>query len=519
MFTSPEALPGGLSELAREIAERRPEMRFLDSKEPITAAEFLARMEAVAGGLWEWGVRPGDRVAISMRNSMAWLEVWFAVAHVGAVLVPLNTRFAPAEAEFVLRHSKASWVILAEGHAPLDLEALTAIEAGGEAFRGCALVGVDPAAPNQVRLTELVGDPVPCQEDGEALGMVQYTSGSTAFPKGAMLRNHGLLRNGHGLGVGWQLDPEADHAIVSNPLFHCGGTVFAFLAAYTHGVDVTLVDAWRVEEAWEMIERQGITIAPVIDAAARDLLSYAHATGRRLPSLRLVSTAADPELFAAIAAELGCEISNVFGLTESSPNVCVGDLADPLQVRLDHTGRVQPGLTVAIRDPDSEEILPDGTLGEITTKGWALMLGYLDDPEATAAATTADGCLRTGDLGTLEGDLLTYRGRAKLMIKSGGENISIEEVEAALRTHPDLADAIVVPIPDPRFSEVGYAYLRPHDGAAPDADEILEHCRTRIARFKVPKRAEIITDLPTSGSGKIDRRTLTDRARETVAAG
>jgi fatty-acyl-CoA synthase len=325
--------------------------------------------------------------------------------------------------------------------------------------------------------------------------MVQYTSGSTAFPKGAVLGNGGLVRNAHGLGVAWQMSP-ADTVLVMNPLFHCGGSVFAFLAAMTHGANVVLVDRWRVADAFALMRAEGVTAFPGIDAAVRDLLSYARASGETVPSLRLVSTAADGALLGA-------------------PNVCVGDLRDPLPVRVAKIGRPQPGLEVSIRDPETRAPLGTGEVGVITVRGWSLMRGYLNDPVATAATIDADGFLWTGDLGALDGDgYLTFHGRAKQMLKSGGENVAIEEVEAALRTHPAVADAVVVPVPHERFGEVGYAYVRLDEGATATPAEVLAHAGRDLAAFKLPKHVEIAPDLPRTGSGKLDRRALAERARQ-----
>jgi fatty-acyl-CoA synthase len=199
------------------------------------------------------------------------------------------------------------------------------------------------------------------------------------------------------------------------------------------------------------------------------------------------------------AGVLGCEVSNAYGLTESSPNVAAGDLDDPLAVRIDRIGRPQPGLEVEIRDPVTGRPVPSGNPGTITVRGWSLMTGYFDDEEATAATIDADGWLSTGDLGVLTADgYLLYQGRRKQMIKSGGENISIEEVEKMLRDHDGIVDAVVVPVPHDRFGEVGFAFVRAGTGKTPTPAELDAHCRTRLAGFKVPKHIRLVTDLPTT---------------------
>ncbi|HZQ26059.1 MAG TPA: class I adenylate-forming enzyme family protein [Acidimicrobiales bacterium] len=501
-----------LTGLLAQVAARHPDGEVRHGDVAVAYRDLPDRVARLAGGLTAWGVAPGDHVAIWMRNRLEWVDAWFAVASVGAVLVPLNTRFAAAEAEYVLRQSRSSWLLWAAGEGALDAAALEAMEERGFAPKGRAVFGAEPTTPGEMRFADLSAGPVPPVEDESAVGMIQYTSGSTAFPKGAMLRNRSLVRNAHGLAAAWQVTAE-DRVLCSNPLFHCGGSVFAFLAGFVAGASVTLLDRWDVATAVDVMEADGVTVFPGIDAAVRDLVSF----GRRPPSLRLVSTAADPGLMQQAATVLGCEVSNVYGLTESSPNVFVGDLRDPLAMRIERIGQAQPGLEVGIRDPDTRLPLPPGETGVIVVRGWSLMTGYYDDPEATAATLDADGYLWTGDLGMLTPDgYLFYKGRRKQMIKSGGENVSIDEVEEALRSHPDAVDAVVVAVPHARFGEVGFAFVRAGEGAVLSPEELSTHCRTRLAGFKVPKHIRVVEDLPRTGSGKVDRQGLAAEARAIV---
>lgn len=517
----PPAFGEGLTGLIERVASVRPELTICDGHRTMTVAELASRSQNVAAGLANRGVVPGDHVAIWMRNRFAWLETWFAVAYLGAVLVPLNTRFSVAEVEYVLRQGKVDWLIWRPGDgAALDAESLHSMEAAGVNLRGRIVVDAEPSSSHESQFAALYDAPaaIECAEQAESVGMIQYTSGSTAFPKGAMLRNSALVRNGHGLGRAWQLT-TSDRILCSNPLFHCGGSVFAFLASLTHGCSVVLVDAWRIGDAADLIDRHSVTVLPLIDAALRDVVAHAHATGHPFESVRLVSTAADRSLFERAVELIGCEISNIYGLTESSPNVCVGDLADTLETRLAHIGRPQQGLELVLGDPETGQHPIDGDVGEILIRGWSVMLGYFNDEEANARTVLPDGFLRTGDLGRIDPEgYLDYVGRAKLMIKSGGENIAIEEIENALRQHPDVADVIVVPLPHERFGEVGHAYLRPHPGQSLVADDVLSLARKHVANFKLPKTAEVVDDMPRTGSGKVDRVSLTLTARERQAA-
>lgn len=516
-MTSEQELDIGLTGLLERIAERHPETDVRFGEQTIRSADLLVGSARLAAGLSEWGVGPGDHVAIWMRNRIEWLQIWAAVVRLGAVIVPLNTRFSVAEAEYVLRHSGSSHLIWAADHGALDEDAVSAITSRCPELHSLARAGGEPGIEGELCLDDLDLEEVSAVAEVEGtVGMVLYTSGSTAFPKGAKLRTTGLVRNGHGLGKAWQMD-STDRVLCSNPLFHCGGSVFAFMAGFSHGASVTLMDRWKVEHAVELIRQEKITVAPVIDAALRDLVDHCGAYGVDLPTLRLASTAADRVLFERVHEILDCEISNVYGLTEASPNVCVGYLTDTLEKRLAHIGPSQPGIEVDIRDPETGAPLPFGDPGEIVVRGWNVMEAYHADEEATEAAFTDDGFLRSGDLGRIWPDgYLDYLGRAKLMIKSGGENIAIEEVETALRTHDDIADAIVVPVPHPRFTEVGFAYLRPREGVRVSPESVLRGARGRLAGYKVPKHAAVVSDLPRTGSGKVDRVSLTNSATQAV---
>lgn len=520
-------VPDELSTLVDRMADAHPDHAVSFGDHRVRYDDLPRRAAATAAWLAELGVRRGDHVALWMANRIEWLDVWFGVSRLGAVIVPLNTRFAPAEAEYVLCQSGAKWLLRAEGLGAFDGHAVRLLVAAGTtALTAGAVIDGDPAYPGERVWPDdgsvagapdsVLSDWPASGEDGFAPGMIQYTSGSTAFPKGAMLANSSLVRNAEGLGQAWQVTPD-DVVLCSNPLFHCGGSVFAFLAGFSRGASVVLMARWSVDAAVEVMDREGVTVFPGIDAAVRDLVGHARATGRRPRSLRLVSTAADPALFALAAEQLGCEVSNVFGLTESSPNVAVGDLVDPQQLRIERIGRPQPGIEVEIRSVDTGAVLPPGEVGEIHVRGWSLMSEYYDDDDATAATIGADGFLATGDLGELDDrGYLQYRGRHKQMIKSGGENIAIGEVEEALRSHPGVADAVLVPVPHERFVEVGFAFLRPLHGEL-DLDDVRAHVRGRLAGFKVPKYLETVGDLPRTGSGKVDRRALAERAAASVA--
>jgi fatty-acyl-CoA synthase len=501
-------LPRTLDEVL-EVVRDRPAL-VSDGGRTIDYSTLRRSAAVLAGGLHDLGVRRGDHVAIWMNNRIEWLESWFAVARLGAILVPLNTRFTAIEARYIVEQSDTCWLIF-DDTGKLSAEDFRQVTSKGTRLREViALNSRSDAGIPFERLRSAA--PRESDEEPGSVGIIQYTSGSTAFPKGAMLRNEAMIRNAWNLGEAW-LVTDADRILCANPLFHNGGSVFSFLIAATHGAYVRLLDGWSVERAWEMIESERITVFPAIDTMVRDLV----ASPRRGTSLRLVSTAAARSLYEAVIERLGADVSNVFGLTEASPNVCVGDLRDPLETRLATTGRPQPGLEVEIRDPITRRPLSAGEEGAIVVRGWSVMVGYYNKPEETAAAIDPEGFLWTGDRGRLTPDgYLEFRGRTKQMIKSGGENVSIEEVENVLREHPSVADALVVPVPDARFGEVGYAFVRRRPGCELSIGQLSAHSRQRLAGFKVPKRFELVDDLPRTGSGKVDRVKMTALAVSVV---
>ena len=520
-FTEHRADTGLATTLTGLLAHRgasQSSSEIVDADSRLTFADLAEVAGALAGGLRRWGVSTGDHVALLMPNCTDWIATWFAVAHLGATLVPINTRFTVAEIEYVLRQSGSQWLIHDDDVGIADDGIVSDLRHRLPNLRGVTRRGAQ-RSDDAATFSDLIDGPAPPPMESEnQIGMIQYTSGSTAFPKGAMLRNAALIRNGYGLGVAWKMT-DADRVLCANPLFHCGGSVFAFMAGFAHGASPVLMPRWSTDEAALLLARERISVVPAIDAMVRDLMSAVRLTNVRFDQLRLVAVPTDGNLIAAVADTLGCEVANVYGLTESSPNVCVGDLRDPQTVRVDAIGRPQPGIEVQIRDPAERHVLPSGAIGEIVVRGWSVMLGYFDDPTATASTIDGDGFLWTGDLGSLDDDgYLRYRGRAKQMIKSGGENVSIEEVEAQLRTHPSVADAVVVPVPDERFGEVGFAFVRTHPQSPDAIDGILAHCRGRMAGFKIPKSGLIVDDLPRVGSGKVDRVALTQRAIDHRAA-
>jgi acyl-CoA synthetase (AMP-forming)/AMP-acid ligase II len=471
----------------------------------VPAQDWARRVPRIAGGLAAMGVEAGDHVALWARNSVAWLELWFAVSWLDAVLVPLNTRLSGPEVADVLDRGDARW---------LFWEPVGALAEEGSVTRalpaGCRAVGIDDGVDDPWRDAALA-DPVESRETPGGVGMVQFTSGSTGSPKGVMLRPSAMIRNAFGLAHAWQVT-GSDVVLCANPLFHNGGAVFSHLVAVAGGADLVLMRRWDPDRAIDLIHRHGVSVFPTIDTMLRDLL-LRRERWSELQSLRVASTAGSRVLFEGVRDAWDCRPSNVFGMTETSPNVCVGDVRDDDETRLEWIGRPQPGLEVELRD-ESGDVVPAGTVGEIHVRGWAVTPGYYRDPVATAATIGPDGFLRTGDLGLLSPDgRLAYSGRLKRMAKSGGENVSLLEVEEAIREHPGVDDVAAVCVPHERYGEAIVAFVT---GAAVAEDEpgVIEFLRSRLAHYKVPRRVVTLEAFPRTGSQKVDYVALAAHARQ-----
>jgi acyl-CoA synthetase (AMP-forming)/AMP-acid ligase II len=312
----------------------------------------------------------------------------------------------------------------------------------------------------------------------------------------------------------WLLRPD-DRFFGVFSLAHNAGTTFSTMPTLTAGAALVLPSSgWARGAGAEMIERAGATGLPGVDTIVKDLL----ASGLRPRSLRLVVGGFDSATTARVAGELGVEVANTYGLTECTANVTVGDLRDPQQQRTDRIGLPHPGNRVRIVGDDGA-VVPPGVPGEIQVDGWVKMSSYYGVP-AEQQPFTADGWVRTGDLGTVdEHGYISFLGRSKDVIRSGGENVAAFEIERYLETHPGVLQAVVVPAPHPRYGEVPYAFVLPEPGARVTAAELDEYCRGQLATFKIPKHWELVERFPLVGINKVSKPALKARAAEAVTEG
>ena len=498
--------------------------------ERITYADLAGRVAAVARALIATGVAPGERVALWAPNSPDWIVAALGITTAGAVLVPVNTRFKGTEAAYVLSRSGARVLFTVRGFLDVDYPALLA-EAGVDLdLAATVLIAGDPVPGDADRVVTWADflarggsvDPAAVDARMAALGPddpsdVVYTSGTTGDPKGVVMR-HGQTLRAYLDWCDWAELRTGDRYLIVNPFFHIFGYKAGCLAALMRGATVYPVAVFDVPTVLGIVERERITVLPGAPTIYQSILDEPSLGDHDLSSLRLAVTGAADipvELIRRIAEELPFEaIRTGYGLTEAG-TVTGSRLDDDVAHIAGTAGVPWPGFEVRTVDADGH-VTPVGEAGEVCVRGETVMRGYLDDPDATAAAFDADGFLHTGDLGVFDPDgHLRIVGRIKDMFIVGGFNAYPAEIENLMLAHPAINQVAVIGVPDARLGEVGMAFVVPEPGATVDPDAIVAWCRERMANFKVPRAVATIAALPLNATGKVvkdDLRALAARA-------
>ena len=517
-----------LGDLLDEIALRYPDAEAVVFEgDRLTYTEYRARVRALARGLHRLGVSRGDKVALLMGNRTEWLLVDFAVALLGATLVPVSTWSTARELEYVLRHCDATTLVTVDRFRGQEyLVMLAAIGPGTERLprlRHVVCLG-GGRAPQVSRFADLweLGAAVPDTVIDEAqravrptdIAYILYTSGTTSTPKGVQLEHGGLVENMFNIGERQHLGP-ADRLWLGISIFWGFGCENALLAVMTHGGCVVLQEHFDPGEALRLIESERCTVYYGTPNIALALWEHPDRRRRDLSSLRTGAAIGHPPAIQMVI-DLGVrEICNVYGLTECYGNCTLTDAHDPVEARLHTIGRPLPGFEIKIADPATHGALPPGEIGEIALRGY-ITPGYYKDAEKNAAAFDSDGFFLTGDLGWFDTDgRLRFHGRIKDVVKTGGLNVSPLEVEQILLGHPAVEQAHVVGVPDPRKEETLAAVVVLKEGASASADELRAFCREALAAFKVPQHFRFVPreSLPLTASGKVQKH----RLRETLA--
>lgn len=488
-----------------------------------TYTELVADVDMVARALMASGVAKGDRVGIWAVNCPEWVLVQYATARIGAVMVTINPAYRAHEVEFVLKQAGVCLLVASLSHRTSDYRALVEqVRADCPGLRAVHYIG-DPswdeltAAAPAVTRERLAAREAELSCDDPI--NIQYTSGTTGFPKGATLSHHNILNNGYFVGETIAYT-EADRICLPVPFYHCFGMVMGNLASTSHGACVVIPGpSFEPAAVLTAVQQERCTAlygVPTMFIAELNLPDFA---AYDLSSLRTGIMAGSPcpaEVMKRVVAEMHmAEVSICYGMTETSPVSTQTRRDDDLDRRTGTVGRALPHIEVKVVDPVTGVTLPRGSAGELRTRGYSVMLGYWDQPDRTAEVVDAGRWMHTGDLAVMREDgYVQVVGRIKDMIIRGGENVYPREIEEFLYGHPKVADVQVVGVPDERYGEEILACVIARDPADPPTlEEISAYCRERLAHYKIPRRLRILETFPMTVSGKVRKIEL----RETYA--
>jgi fatty-acyl-CoA synthase len=485
-----------------------------------TYQQLRATVERIARGLLALGVRRGDRVGIFSPNCAEWTIAQYAAAKAGAILVNINPAYRLRELGYALTQSGVSVLIAARGFRSADYVAmLRELRPELPALAHVVYLGSE-RVPHSWSWADLLarGDAVPessLRERESSLQFddpvnIQYTSGTTGSPKGATLSHHNILNNGYFIGEVLAYSVH-DRVCVPVPFYHCFGCVLGNLAALTHGSAVVLSgESFEAEATLRAVETERCTSlygVPTMFIAELDSPAFSR---YRLDSLRTGIMAGSPcpiEVMRRVIDRMHMSaVTIAYGMTETSPVSFQSAMDDPVERRVSTVGTIHPHLECKIVDPQTGDVVPRGQAGELCTRGYAVMLGYWDDPAATAAVIDAARWMHSGDLAVMRDDgAVNIVGRLKDMIIRGGENIYPREIEEFLYTHPAISDVQVIGVPDLKYGEEVCAWIRLRDGQSATIDEIRDFCRGQIAGYKIPRYVRFTTEFPMTVTGKIQK--------------
>ena len=517
---------------------RHPDKEFMvypDRNLRFTYAEFDRRVNALAKGLLAIGLVKGDHLGIWATNVPDWLTLLFAAAKVGVVSVTVNTAYRSHELEYLVKQSDIRALCLIDGFRDSDYVAmlnelvpeLKSCERGRlrSARFPCleSVIFIGPQKHRGMYNTQellLLGSHTSDEELArvsagltchEVINM-QYTSGTTGFPKGVMLTHHNILNNGFHIGER-QKFTDADRLCLTVPRFHCFGLVLGLMAALTHGATLVILESFDPLLALASVQKERCTALYGVPTMFIAELNHPMFGMFNLSSLRTGIMAGSPcpmEIMKRVITDMKCrDITIAYGLTEGSPVMTQTSTDDPIELRVSTVGQRLPGIEVRIVNPETNIEVPPGTQGEVVCRGYNVMKGYYGMPEATAQAIDADGWLHSGDLGTMDvNGYFKITGRIKDTIIRGGENISPREIEEFLLRMEGVRDIQVAGIASPKYGEEVGAFVIRKDGATITEEDVQDFCRGKIANFKVPRHVFFLDGYPMTASGKIQKYKL-----------
>jgi fatty-acyl-CoA synthase len=522
--TSTSALLGEtIGENLRRIAETYPDNEALvdvAAGRRWTYAQFDTDCDAVASGLIDAGFGVGDRVGIWAPNCAEWVLLQYATARIGVVLVNINPAYRSHELRFVLAQAGVRLLVSAQSFKSSDYRVMVEEVRGDiESLERVIYLGTtawtDLLAGGAASLAESGTRPEALERRAEALAFddpinIQYTSGTTGFPKGATLSHHNILNNGYFIGEMCRYTPD-DRVCIPVPFYHCFGMVLGNLACTTHACAIVIpapgfdpaatLQAVQDERCTSLY---GVPTMFIAELALPDFARY------DLTTLRTGIMAGSPcpvEVMKRVVSEMHMsEVTICYGMTETSPVSCQTRADDDMERRVSTVGRVHPHIEVKVIDPDSGLVLPRGTPGEMCTRGYSVMLGYWSEAEKTAEVIDSARWMHTGDLAVMDqGGYLNIVGRIKDLVIRGGENVYPREVEEFLYTHPLIEDVQVIGVPDVKFGEELCAWVKVRGGAELTQEQVREFCVGQIAHYKVPRYVRFTTEFPMTVTGKVQK--------------
>jgi len=502
--------------------------------------EFKKVVDRFAAGLIQLGVKKGERVGIWSPNNAEWLITQFATAKIGAILVNINPSYGIFELEYALKQSGVKYLILATGFkrsdyismiyelAPRakDVGNLTVESAKLPELKSLILLSDEtkPGMHHWKDILDLAGDgsEVSVSERQKNLDFddpvnIQYTSGTTGFPKGATLSHFNILNNGFFVGEMLKFN-ETDRLCIPVPFYHCFGMVLSNLLCVTHGSTMILPsEAFDAGQVLEAIEEEKCTALHGVPTMFIAELNHPDFSKHDLSSLRTGIMAGAPcpvEVMKNVISHMGAkEITIAYGMTETSPVSLQTSVDDPVEKRVSTVGRAIPHVEIKIIDPSTGQTLPHGIAGEICVRGYLVMLGYWNNLEATQEVIDQARWIHTGDIGIMHPDgYINIAGRLKDMIIRGGENIYPREIEELLHTHPKVSDAQVIGVPSEKYGEELMAWIKLRENEKAVEEEIREFCRDKISYYKIPKYVKFVDEYPMTVTGKIQKFKMREMA-------
>jgi fatty-acyl-CoA synthase len=504
-----------IGENLRRTAMRFPEVEALvvrSQRVRLTYRELEAQVRVVARGLMARGIAKGDRVGIWAPNRVEWVLLQYATATMGAVLVNINPAYKTAELEHALRQSEVTVLISARAFRASDfagmieevrgrcpaLREVIILETGWQRLLdGASAVGDARLQEREATL-----------EPDDAIN-IQYTSGTTGFPKGATLTHHNILNNGFFVGEGQRLS-TADRVCIPVPFYHCFGMVLGNMACTTHGATMVVPgEAFDPLAVLETVTAERCTALYGVPTMFIAILEHPRIHEFSFPSLRTGIMAGSPcpvEVMKKVQTTLHMpEVTICYGMTETSPVSTQTAVDDPIEKRTGTVGRVHPHLEVKIADLAGRTV-PRGARGELCTRGYSVMLSYWNDPDSTRRAIDAAGWMHTGDLATMDDEgYVNIVGRIKDMIIRGGENVYPREIEEFLYGHPAISDVAVIGVPSERYGEEVMAWIKLKPGVACDGAALTAFCRGKIATYKIPRYWKFVESFPSTVTGKVQK--------------